>query len=105
MIIYEVLRLYPPVIQIKRVIHKDIKLGDVTLPGGVQVDMHVLLIHRDTKLWGDDAAEFKPEKFKEGISKATKNQACFLPFGWGPRICIVFTIHPQCGAHLILHKL
>ncbi|CAH2053700.1 unnamed protein product [Thlaspi arvense] len=88
MIFYEVLRLYPPLIQMNRAIHKEIRLGDLTLPAGSQVNMPVLLIHRDTKLWGDDAAEFKPERFKDGVSKATKNQVCFFPFGWGPRICI-----------------
>ncbi|XP_033128153.1 cytochrome P450 72A13-like isoform X1 [Brassica rapa] len=88
MIFYEVLRLYPPVAELRRTVNKEMKLGEITLPAGVRVYIPTALVHRDPELWGEDAGEFKPERFKDGISKATKNQVCYLPFGWGLRICI-----------------
>ncbi|KAB2615864.1 cytochrome P450 CYP72A219-like [Pyrus ussuriensis x Pyrus communis] len=47
-----------------------------------------LLVHHDKQLWGDDAQDFKPERFSEGVLKATKNKFMYFPFGGGPRICI-----------------
>ncbi|KAM3222580.1 hypothetical protein P3L10_021850 [Capsicum annuum] len=68
--------------------NKDIVLGDLSIPADVQISLPVLLLHRDKEIWGEDARMFNPERFKEGISSATKGQVTYLPFSWGPRICI-----------------
>ncbi|KAF3793112.1 Cytochrome P450 [Nymphaea thermarum] len=88
MVLNEVLRLYPPANAMVRQTYKTVKLGALTLPEGVRLILPLLLIHHDHKLWGDDAEEFKPERFSEGIANASKNQWAFFPFSWGPRICI-----------------
>ncbi|CAL4962519.1 unnamed protein product [Urochloa decumbens] len=88
MILFEVLRLYPSGVRLSRKTYKEIDIGGILYPAGVIVEMSVLMIHHDPDIWGNDVHEFKPDRFSEGISKASKYPGAFLPFGWGPRICI-----------------
>jgi len=88
MILYEVLRLYPPAIAFSRKTYKEMVVGDVTYPAGVTLELPVLFIHHDPDIWGSDAHEFRPERFAEGVARASKDRLAFFPFGWGPRICI-----------------
>ncbi|XP_073157610.1 cytochrome P450 CYP72A219-like [Henckelia pumila] len=89
MILQEVLRLYPAVPVIVRAAAKMAKLGNMDLPSGVQLTLLIGLLHRDPKIWGDDANVFKPERFSEGISSATNTKHfSYIPFSSGPRVCI-----------------
>lgn len=89
MIINESLRLYPPVIMTVRTVEQNVRLGKLTIPAGTRVNLSILAIHHDPEIWGDDVHLFKPERFSEGVAKATKdNIAAFIPFGLGARSCL-----------------
>ncbi|KAI6686322.1 hypothetical protein NL676_032235 [Syzygium grande] len=89
MIMNEALRLYPPVIGLTRKVDRQLRLGKLVLPPNIEVFIASLKLHHDPEIWGEDVHLFRPERFSEGVSKATNNNAVvFLPFGFGPRMCV-----------------
>ncbi|XVE74383.1 hypothetical protein DITRI_Ditri12bG0012500 [Diplodiscus trichospermus] len=89
MIINETLRLYPPVHGMARTVGREVQLGILTLPTHLEFFIPNMAFHHDPDLWGEDVHLFKPERFAEGVAKATKNNAAaFIPFGLGPRSCV-----------------
>ncbi|KAH9307847.1 hypothetical protein KI387_035758, partial [Taxus chinensis] len=89
MILNEVIRLYPPAVALLREAHKDTILGDLSIPAGTQVIFPLLALNHNIALWGEDASEFKPERFSQGLANAVKDDSVlFIPFGYGLRTCV-----------------
>ncbi|KAL6186714.1 hypothetical protein ACLB2K_042833 [Fragaria x ananassa] len=89
MIINESLRLYPPVVSIERKVAREVRLGKLFVPADLEILIPALALQHDPKFWGQEAELFKPERFSEGVAKATNNNmVTFLPFGMGPRNCV-----------------
>ena len=88
MVLHEVLRLYSPLPAVHRRTYKPVELGGVRYPAGVVLALPLLCIHHDRDVWGPDADEFRPERFAEGVARASGDRPAFFPFGGGPRTCI-----------------
>jgi cytochrome P450 len=93
MILFESLRLFPPVPLIGRTCTKENKVGSsLVIPEGLEIVIPVAMLHRDRSIWGENADAFAPARFANGISGACGNPLAFIPFGAGPRTCIGQTL-------------
>lgn len=89
MFVEETLRLYGPAPALAREVYKsNTTLQGETLPKHLAILVNFCALHRDKENWGEDALEFKPERFSDGVAKALKRPISYSPFGWGPRICV-----------------
>lgn len=86
-VIKETMRVYPPVFGISRVALEDVEIGGYLLPKGTRVAIINYVTQRDPRWWGEDAAEYRPERWTADYEKALPRCA-YLPFGGGPRVCI-----------------
>jgi len=88
----EALRIHPIVPMNSRAALKDTSLplgggpdgkSPIFVPKGTQINYQVWVMHRRKDLYGEDADEFKPERWE-----TLRPSWQFLPFNGGPRICI-----------------
>jgi len=85
-VIQEGLRLYPPFWMIDRLAVADDRVGDVEIPAGSTVIVHVYGAHHAPRYW-ENPESFDPERFVKGSEKL-RTPFTYLPFGGGPRVCI-----------------
>lgn len=93
MILDESLRLWPTAPQFNLVAKEDTRIG-----GGYPINkgekMSVLLpqLHRNKEAWGEDAEQFRPERFENRMKVPSH---AYKPFGNGQRACIgmQFALH------------
>jgi cytochrome P450 len=83
-----VLRLYSPLPAVHRRTYKPVELCSVSYPAGVVLVLQLLCIHHNRDVWGPDADEFSPERFAEGVARASVDRPAFSAFGRGPRTCV-----------------
>ncbi|KAL8149699.1 cytochrome P450 734A1-like [Apium graveolens] len=88
MILNETLRLYPPVVATIRRPKVDVELGGCKVPRGTELLIPILAVHHDQAIWGNDANEFNPSRFSDGVARAAKHPVAFMPFSIGVRTCI-----------------
>lgn len=85
-VVKETMRLYPPAPVIGRMARRDVEIGGHQFKAGAMLVIPVYVIHRHRKLW-EDPDLFDPTRFETTRETAYKRTQ-FMPFGFGPRICI-----------------
>ncbi|KAE9611196.1 putative unspecific monooxygenase [Lupinus albus] len=97
MVIQETLRLYPPSAFVNREATEDININGFQIPKGMNIQIPIAVMQQDPELWGSDAHKFNPERFSNGVIRASKFPQAYTPFGIGPRVCV--------GQHLAMTEL
>lgn len=95
-VIYEVLRLYPPISQlINRQTKSPVLLGGkIPVPAGTYLGYNAYSTNRDMEFWGATADEFKPGRWGSNIDeinalfRRANAKGAFISFHGGRRACL-----------------
>ncbi|ETS84381.1 hypothetical protein PFICI_02406 [Pestalotiopsis fici W106-1] len=90
LVLKEAMRMHPGVqFPLERVVPSGgVKICGQFIPEGAVVGVNAAVIHRDRKIFGDDADEFRPQRWLCDEEKAKNMDRHLLTFGAGARTCI-----------------
>lgn len=88
-VIYESMRLFPanglPLARVSP--PEGLEVNGYYFPPGVQLTVYSWALHRNKRLFGEDAQEFKPERWLDE-ERSQDLHRCFFSFGYGARGCL-----------------
>lgn len=98
MVVRESLRLYPPIFVSRRVAVKDAVLpmrdgSSISMSEGDRLMIPIYAMNTDKDVWGEDAFEFKPERWESPPEAVSENPGVWsnlMSFLGGPRACIAY---------------
>ena len=86
---YESMRLFPanglPLARVSP--PEELEINGHYFPPGVQLTVYSWALHRNKRLFGEDAMEFEPERWLDG-ERSHDLHWCFFSFGYGSRACL-----------------
>ncbi|CAA88610.1 Putative cytochrome P450 CYP13A1 [Caenorhabditis elegans] len=102
----EALRLYPlGAFANSRRCMRNTKLGNMKVEVGTMIQVDTWTLHTDPNIWGDDAEDFKPERWQTPNSDQIYQKSGYIPFGLGPRQCIGMRLAYMEEKILLVHIL
>lgn len=95
-VIYETLRLFPPISQLmnRRTTEPVLLGGKIPIPAGAYVGYNGHAMGRDPEVWGKDADDFRPQRWGSNMDeinslyRRVNSRASFIAFHGGRRACL-----------------
>ncbi|KAH7232287.1 cytochrome P450 [Fusarium redolens] len=64
---------------------KGVQYDNFYFPPGTVLSVPIYAIHRSRDIWGQDANEFRPQRWEK---LSSRQKTAFIPFGHGPAACV-----------------